>query len=398
MHRADDIAKLFQNLDANTDAYLEMDTHFDYKEPPVVPLRSVPAPAPQVTETLPVDVVPVLATQQPIETPAETPEPPPIPASTVVAQPAVKTQPAPARAIPAPLRSLLAEVAMARQAEAEARNNEALQQAMLNTAPPTLQASVIAVVSAKGGVGKSTLCATLTRSVALPGGRSIALELDAQNCLRHHLEASPDVAGMATGSLRGENWSDLLLPGAGDTQVLPYGTLTACERSTLEQYLDHDPHWLARQIERMQLTARDVLVLDVATGPSRYLDQALDVASHVLVVLDTEAASYLALDTMEQALQSLAKRRQPPSCHYVVNRFDASRAFSRDMYEVLRRRLGERLLAQVHLDQAIAEALAYGTDLLQAQAPSAGVRDLRALGRLVMTRLLTEQAEESRIS
>lgn len=402
MHRADDIAKLFQNLGANTDAYLEMDTHFDYKEPPVVPLRSVSAPAPQVTEALPVDVVPVLATQPPIETPAalpvETPEPPPIPASAVVAQPAVKTPPVPARAIPAPLRSLLAEVARARQSEAEARNNEALQQALCKTAPPTIEAHVIAVVSAKGGVGKSTLCAALTRTVALPGGRRIAVELDPQDCLRHHLGASPDVAGLALGSLRGERWNELLLSGSGATQVLPYGALITGERIALETYLDNDPHWLARKIERMQLTPQDVLVLDVASGPSRYLDQALNVASQVLVVLDTEAAGYLTLDAMERALAPLAERRQPPSCHYVVNRVDVARAFSTDMYEVLRRRLGERLVGRVRLDQTIAEALAYGTDLLQAQAPTEGVQDLLALGRHFTTRLMAEHAQETRES
>lgn len=394
MHRADDIAGLFQNLDASTDAYLEIDTHFDYKEPPVAPLRSVPVavsePVQSVAEALPLDAAIVSLTKHPIETPVAMPEQPPAPVA--------KTEHVPSRSIPAPLRSLLAEVAKARQAEAEARNNEALQQSLCKTAPPAIQARVIAVVSAKGGVGKSTLCAALTRTVALPGGRSIAVELDPQDCLRHHLDASPDVAGLAPGSLRGESWNELLLTGSGNTQVLPYGALIAGERSTLEQYLDHDPHWLARQIERMQLTARDVLVLDVASGPSRYLDQALNVASHVLVVLDTEAAGYLTLDAMERALEPLAGRRQPPACHYVANRFDVSRAFSSDMYEVLRRRLGERLVGRVRLDQTIAEALAYGTDPLQAQRPTAGVQDLLDLGSWLTLQLMAEHGQETRES
>ncbi|GAB7528457.1 cellulose biosynthesis protein BcsQ [Pseudomonas sp. 3A(2025)] len=392
MHRADDIAKLFQNLDASTDAYLEMDTHFDYEEPPP-PLRPVPVLVQQ-----PLDVEPVSVTQHSIETPepARTSTPAPTPETPAVRPDLLqKTGRGSARAIPAPLRSLLAEVAMARQSEAEARNNEALQQSLLRTTPPALQPRVIAVVSAKGGVGKSTLCAALTRTVALPGGRSIAVELDPQDCLRHHFDASPDVAGLASGSLRGESWNDLLLAGSGNTQVLPYGALAVGERSTLEKYLDHDPHWLARQIERMQLTARDVLVLDVACGPSRYLDQALSVANHVLVVLDTEAAGYLTLDAMERALEPLAERRQAPSCTYVVNRFDASRAFSVDMSEVLRRRLGERLTGQVRFDKNIAEALAYGADPLQALTPTAGVQDLLDLGQRLTIRLMAEQVQES---
>ncbi|MBD8577322.1 cellulose synthase operon protein YhjQ [Pseudomonas syringae] len=411
MHRADDIANLFQELDASTDAYVEIDTHFEYHEPPAPPLRSVPASVTPVIEALPASAmtaasippatetrVPPATSRKPLVEKTETsaaPGPklqPAVPDAAVTA-PAPEAEQVPERTPSVPLRSLLAEVAKARQGEAQKRNDEALQQALFKSPPPVIQARVIAVVSAKGGVGKSTVCAALARTVALPGGRTVAVELDPQNCLRHHFDASPDVAGLAPGSLRGEAWSDLLLTGAGNTRVLPYGTLAADERRTLEQYLDNDPDWLVRQIERMGLTAQDVLVLDVASGPSRYLDQALNVASHVLVVLDTEAAGYLTLEAMERALEPLAERAVPPACHYLINRVEAGRGFSADMHEVLCRRLGTRVIGRVRLDRHIAEALAFGTTVLQARMPTPGAQDLLDLGRSVTACLLGEQAQ-----
>ena len=41
MHRADDIANLFQKLDTSTDAYVEINTEFDFQEPPAPPARPV---------------------------------------------------------------------------------------------------------------------------------------------------------------------------------------------------------------------------------------------------------------------------------------------------------------------------------------------------------------------
>lgn len=392
MHRADDIANLFQKLDTSTDAYVEINTEFDFQEPPAPPARPVAVAVKPVivTRVSPPDSQSPLMAQQ-ASAPAL--QAPAMPVAAPEPGHASTSAPTPARPVAMSLRSLLAEVASARQAEAEKRNHEALQQALFKSAPPAIQACVIAVVSAKGGVGKSTLCAALARLVGLPGGRTVAVELDPQNCLHHHFDVSPDVAGLAPGSLRGEAWSDLLLTGPDATQVLPYGTLTADERSTLEQYLDHDPHWLVRQLERLNLTAHDVLVLDVASGPSRYLDQALNAASHVLVVVDTEAAGYLTLEAMERALEPLAERCQPPVCHYVINRVEASRSFSADMHEVLCRRLGERVLGRVRLDQKIAEALAFGAPLLPAQAPTKGVQDLSELGRRLTALLMAGRGQ-----
>ncbi|MGC8050076.1 hypothetical protein, partial [Salmonella enterica] len=48
------------------------------------------------------------------------------------------------------------------------------------------------------------------------------------------------------------------------------------------------------------------------------------------------------------------------NCRYVVNKYDASRSFSQDMLEVLKRWMGPRLAGVIALDHAISEGLAYG--------------------------------------
>lgn len=385
MNRADDIANLFQSFGASTDSYLEIDSEFEYQEKPV-PVRPVAVRAvhTDITETPPV-AVPMIS--QPEQVPGN---------ATPAPKPRVSSDPASGRPAATPLRHLLAEVAQARQAEAQARNNEALAQLLNKGQPPALKAQIIVVVSPKGGVGKSTLSSALASLVHI-GGQTVAVDLDPQNALQHHLSVSPDVAGMGNASLQGENWRSLLLPGSAGSLLLPFGALNEEERNNLETYMINDTHWLARQLSRMALGSHDVVVIDTPPGRSVYLNQALAVANQVLVVTTCDAASYVILDQMEQLLAPSLERAHPAACHFVINQFDDSRPFSRDMHEVLKRRLGESLLGVVHLDHAISEALAYGKNPVEGGA-SQGRQDLIELAQAMSVQLLQQVTAEPSVS
>ena len=146
--------------------------------------------------------------------------------------------------------------------------------------------------------------------------------------------------------------------------MLPYGVPGEDERCALERNLRDDRHWLARQLARMALDEQDVVILDTPGGRSVYLEQALDVADQVLVVTTADAASFITLDQMDRALDAANARPAYSHINYVVNQFDANREFSRDMLEVLKRRLGTQLLSVIARDERFGEALAYGHDPL----------------------------------
>ena len=205
--------------------------------------------------------------------------------------------------------------------------------------------------------------------------------------MQYHLGVQPDVAGMGSASLTGESWSDLLLPGSAESLLLPYGALTEEERHTLERYMANDRHWLARQLARMTLDENDVVILDTPPGRTLYLEQALDVADQIVVVTNTDAASFLTLDQMDSLLATPNMRAPSSEYSYVVNQFDASREFSRDMHEVLKRRLGGKLLGVVSMDHALGEALAYGHNPLLGAGSSPACQDLLNLSEQLKSRL-----------
>ncbi|MFJ2691249.1 cellulose biosynthesis protein BcsQ [Pseudomonas sp. NPDC087336] len=377
MKRTDDISNLFNRFGASADSYLEFGSHFEYKENPLALVPTAP------------ERVPVVEVDQPVLQPGD--QAPADSAQGVEAPLVLVNAPAPA----APLRHLLAEVALARQAEAQARNAEALRQSLPQGRPAKTRAHVIALVSAKGGVGKSTLASALATALRLEGGQTLAIDLDPQNALQHHLGAEPDVAGMGCASLKGENWKSLLLAGSAGSLLLPFGSLTEDELRTLERYLENDRYWLARQLATMDLGENDVVVLDTPPGRTSYLTQALMVADQVLVVVTADAACFVTLDQMEHLLAVRAALGQASPCNYVINQFDSSRLFCSDMLEVLKRRLGSRLLGVVTLDHAIGEALAYGQNPLLTAESSQACHDMLMLSDRLKAQLKSMEAAES---
>ena len=294
---------------------------------------------------------------------------------------------------PAKLRNLLAEVIQARQVEAHVLSEEALRQATAKARPAKCKAHIVVLVSLKGGVGKTTLSAGLASSLRIGGGRTLAIDLDPQNALQFHLGVEHSVSGIGSANMAGQNWNDRLQHGFDDSLLLPYGVLSDDERRSLGSEMTEDRHWLARQLDRMNLDEQDVVIIDTPTGSTQFLEQALDVADEVIVVTTADAASFITLDQIDRVLGATDVRPAYSHCNYVVNQFDASREFSRDMLQVLKRRLGEQLMAVVSLDNTLGEALAYGRNPLAMAQTSAACEDLLLLGEQLKARFEASRAQ-----
>lgn len=386
-----DIANLLSKFGANANGYLEVENSVNYKEFPetleVVPVAPL-NPLACVTEVE--DATPVLAkkvastslsvaVESTLYSMAERVEPimgdlPVVPDVAGAELSATASVPLNASS----LRSLLSEAAGKRQAEARARKEEASLQPLLNGLRPVTPAQVIAIVSPKGGVGKSTICAALAGALSLKGP-VIAIDLDPQNTLQYHLDVSSDVAGTDDVGLTGGGWRSLLRDGAAGTRVLPYGLISEKERRAFEHCLEEDSHWLARQLARMNLGADDVVILDTPPGRTRYLDQALDVADQILIVVTPDAASFMVLDHIDRLFEGRTNSFGRGKCSYIVNQFDVSRTFCQDMLEVLKHRFGTKLVGVVPFDHAISEALAFGIRPLLEDEESPARQEIMAI-------------------
>lgn len=373
MNRTDDISNLFSRFGANPDSYHEFESQFDYQETALLLDKTGGAVEPRVAE---VPVRAALSAVSPVAPAAE-----PVSRAVEPQHPPTQAPPMTAADVASPLRNLLAEVVLARQARTQGLHTQTQPLA------PKCKAYIVALVSPKGGVGKTTLGAGLASSLRMEGGKTLAIDLDPQNALQYHLGIEPGVTGLGSASEADTLWSDRLQQGFAGAQLLPHGVLSDEEHDALQSAMALDRHWLARQLDRMGLCENDVVILDTPTGRSAYLEQALDVADQVIVVTTADAASFIALDQMDRLLGAAGVRPAPPVCSYVVNQFDAGREFSRDMLEVLKRRLGAQLLAVIAMDNTLGEALAYGRNPLTSPGSSTACQDMLLLGEQLKARL-----------
>jgi cellulose synthase operon protein YhjQ len=242
---------------------------------------------------------------------------------------------------------------------------------------------VIAVISAKGGVGKTTLAANLASVLAAGGRRVLALDLDPQNALRLHFGIPLDsIDGLSRATLSGDPWQTVMFDGVDSVTVLPYGAVVEDDRRRFEAHVDRDPQWLVKSLESLALDASDIVLVDTPPGSSVYTRAALTAAHFALNVVLADAASYAAIPQMERMVQSYAAPRVDfRGQGYVVNQVDQSRQLTKDVLKVLRSMLGDRLFPGViHADEGVSESLACDTTLIHYDPLSQAAADLRSCG------------------
>ena len=98
---------------------------------------------------------------------------------------------------------------------------------------------VVAVVSAKGGVGKTTLTANLATALQHQGAPTVlVVDLDPQNALGLHFGADPGaLAGISRASLAGDSWGSVCQQSPSGVHVLPYGVVNEADRVAFERHL-----------------------------------------------------------------------------------------------------------------------------------------------------------------
>jgi cellulose synthase operon protein YhjQ len=219
---------------------------------------------------------------------------------------------------------------------------------------------MLLVYSLAGGVGKTSLAATLGRALSSQGEKVLLIDTTSRGLLPYYFGERE----LRPGEVR------TFQPPAGSPGVpvslVTYDAASINEDERQQESLTDEILRNGHDNQRM--------VLDLSSGPSWLVRRMVELHPIVLVPMTGDMNSVISLQAVESVFQSIADRDGRPLLpYYVLNQFEPSLPLHLDVREVLRRHLGDRLLRfVVRRSQAVSEALAEGMTVVD-YAPDAAV-------------------------
>ncbi len=212
-------------------------------------------------------------------------------------------------------------------------------------------AQTIAVLSQKGGTGKTTTVRTLADALRRAGVRTLAVDLDPQGNLSDYFDVPPDAQPTIGDVLSGRAAASEAIHG----DVIPANLHLAETELSLGGRLGRELT-LRRALAKLPDDAYELVLIDCPPSLGLLTVNALVAADFALI---TAEAQYFALQGVEQALEviELARDTLNPELELLgvlLNLADMRTVHSREALASLREQLGERVL-----DTVVRSSIAY---------------------------------------
>jgi cellulose synthase operon protein YhjQ len=229
-------------------------------------------------------------------------------------------------------------------------------------APVAARAPVIAIFSLAGGVGKTSLVATLGRALSARGERVLLVDTAAYGLLPFFFGAGDQRPGML------RTFSPPVSSGDAPIQMITLDPENFGSETAPQEALTAEISKNARGVGRV--------IIDLATASGATTRRIMRLVPQILVPLIPDMNSVVSVSSIDAFFDHNGGASTVPSLpHYVLNQFDSTLPLHLDVREVLREQLGDRLLPFViRRAPAVSEALAEGMTIID-YAPNSGVAE-----------------------
>ena len=230
-------------------------------------------------------------------------------------------------------------------------------------APLPQRAPVLAVFSLAGGVGKTSLVATLGRALSARGERVLLVDTAAYGLLPFFFGARDQRPGVL------RTFTAPASIGDAPVQLITIDPETLGPESAPQETLTQEISRYGRSVGRV--------IVDLATASGATTRRVLRMAPTVLVPVVPDMSSVVSVGSIDAFFQhNVSGSGQQVRPCYVLNQFDPSLPLHLDVREVLREQLGDRLLPfALRRTPAVSEALAEGMTVVDYAPNSTAAED-----------------------
>jgi cellulose synthase operon protein YhjQ len=234
-------------------------------------------------------------------------------------------------------------------------------------APLPARPPVMAVFSLAGGVGKTSLVATLGRALSARGERVLLVDTAAFGLLPFFFGARDQRPGLL------RTFNPPMASGDAAIQMITLDPETLGPETSTQEPLSAEISKHARGLGRV--------IIDLATASGATTRRVMRLAPQVLVPLVPDMNSVVSVSSIDAFFDHNGGASGKPALpHYVLNQFDPSLPLHLDVREVLREQLGDRLLPfALRRSPAVSEALAEGMTIMDYAPNSAVTEDFASL-------------------
>ncbi len=243
--------------------------------------------------------------------------------------------------------------------------------AQVAPAPVAARPPVTAIFSLAGGVGKTSLVATLGRALSARGERVLLVDTAAYGLLPFFFGAGDQRPGML------RTFTPPAASGDAPIQMITldpenFGPEIAPQEGLTAEISKH-----ARGVGRV--------IIDLATASGSTTRRIMRLSPQILVPLIPDMNSVVSVTSIDAFFDHNGGTAAVHSLpHYVLNQFDSSLPLHLDVREVLREQLGDRLLPFVlRRAPAVSEALAEGMTIIDYAPNSTVAEDFASLASWV---------------
>jgi cellulose synthase operon protein YhjQ len=260
---------------------------------------------------------------------------------------------------------------------------------------------VIAVVSAKGGVGKSTVSANLAVALKQAGWNVFVVDMDPQNAMVTHFNlAAYAQHGIADAVFSKASWKGFAHESPSGVHVIPFGLVDEEHRIALEQRLHDSPDLLGQRLREVTGSAENaVVIVDTPPGPSAYLQQALMAADLAVVVSLADAGSYSTIPIILNLIETYG-RENTLEYGLILNQVDRAYLLHKDVSTFVLAKFGDLVIGVIHQDQAVAESLAFQQSVLDysphAMASLEFIQCAERVGAMLSSDVISDREYNSR--